>query len=90
MKFHHFCPPGKLPLATTWKKPLLDPPSRQNPSDAHDYSTWLHGRQKGGQWGLGVLGFESLSKKRLLSYFRVGKNKFHHSFPPRKIYGKIH
>ena len=29
--------PGKMLLTTTWKIPLLPPPSGKNPSDAHEH-----------------------------------------------------
>ena len=42
-----------------------------------------HGRRKGRQWGAEApLDFENFSKKRLFSWCREGKNKFHHFWPP--------
>jgi len=44
-----------------------------------------HGRRKGGmREPCPPPDFEIFSKKRLFSYFQVGKNKFHHFWPPWK------
>jgi len=48
---------------------------------------WSSEGRAGGRWP--PLDFEIISKKRLFFQFRVGKNKFHHFWPPlEKIFGK--